>query len=354
MKKRPSELTMPDSIGRALIRVTGHVASAGLAGRRLAILLYHRVLPRPDPMYPGEPDAGVFGRYMTALRDSFNVVGLAEGVAMLAEGRLPPRAVAITFDDGFADTYHVALPVLRSLRLDATVFVATDFLDGGCMFNDAVIEACRHAPLARWRTGIDEIGDVEIGSEQRRAAVAAGLVKQLRYLDPQLRSDYATQLMRSCGTQPPCNLMMTRDEVIALSTAGIEIGAHTASHPILARLSAAEAECEIMSGRASLSQLTGGQIRLFAFPNGKPGIDFTARDVDTVSRLGFQGAVTTAWGCADRSVDRFELPRIGCWGETPMRFSIRLLWYFARGMSRAGAIRPACADDRQDGSTAKP
>jgi len=345
---------MPDVFGPTFIRTAGRMTSLRAGRRRLAILFYHRILAQPDPMYPDVPAVDVFATHMKALRDSFNVVGLADAVEMLGEGCLPPRAVAITFDDGFADNYHVALPVLRRLRLEATVFIASDFIDGGCMFNDAVIEACRHAPLHGWRTGIAEIGDVDIGSEPRRAVVAGELVQRIRYLEPVLRNDYAARLLRSAGARQPANLMMSGDEVVALGRAGIEIGAHTASHPILARLGAAEAEGEIVSGREALAQLTGRSIRLFAYPNGKPGIDFTVRDVETVRRQGFAGAVTTAWGCPDRSVDRFELPRIGCWGETPMRFSMRLLWYFSRGMATAGGTaQPAGIRDRQDGGTTK-
>ena len=346
---------MPDAFGSPLIRTVGRMASRGRAGRRLAILFYHRVLAQPDPMYPGVPDVDEFARHMTALRDSFNVVGLADGVAMLAEERLPPRAVAITFDDGFADNYHVAFPVLRRLRLDATVFIATDYLDGGCMFNDAVIEACRHAPLDRWRTGIAEIGDIEIGAEQRRAVVAGELVRRIRYRDPVLREDYAERLLNSGGARPLSNLMMTSEQVVELDKGGIEIGAHTASHPILARLGATDAEREIVTGRETLAQLTADPIRLFAFPNGKPGTDFTPRDVETIRRLGFKGAVTTAWGVPDRTASRFELPRIGCWGETPKRFSLRLLWYFAQGMPHAGSGTGSVdAFDEQDGNVSRP
>lgn len=344
---------MANALGSLAIRAVGRVTPVGKGGRRLAILFYHRVLAQPDPMYPGVPDVGVFARHMSALRDSFNVVGLSEGIEMLANGSLPPRAVAITFDDGFADNYRVAFPVLRRLRLDATVFVATDYLDGGCMFNDAVIEACRHAPLQRWRTGVGEIGDVEIGTEERRAAVSGELVRKIRYLDPALREQYASRLLESTGANRPTDIMMRSDEVAALDKAGIGIGAHTASHPILARLGAKEAEREITTGREALLQIADGPIRLFAFPNGKPGIDFTARDVETVRRLGFHGAVTTEWGCPDHSVDRLELPRLGCWGETPMRFSIRLLWYFAQGMpgSNRETGSAAAFDEQDEGST---
>ena len=71
---------------------------------------------------------------------------LEVALAQLRAGTLPPRAVVVIFDDGYADNFQVALPVLQHYRLPAAFFVAAGFLDGGCMFNDLVVEACRVAP----------------------------------------------------------------------------------------------------------------------------------------------------------------------------------------------------------------
>ena len=64
----------------------------------------------------------------------------------LQQGRLPPRALAITFDDGYADNRTVAAPLLERHGLPCTFFVATGFLDGGRMWNDTLIETVRRAP----------------------------------------------------------------------------------------------------------------------------------------------------------------------------------------------------------------
>ena len=82
---------------------------------------------------------------MRFAKANFNVISLADGVAGLKRGCLPPRALSITFDDGYRDNHDIALPILLQLGLPATFFVATGFLDGGRMFNDTVIEAVRFA-----------------------------------------------------------------------------------------------------------------------------------------------------------------------------------------------------------------
>jgi peptidoglycan/xylan/chitin deacetylase (PgdA/CDA1 family) len=134
------------SLAAPFLRAPLHLASL-LAGRpALIVLTYHRVLPAPDPMLTAEPDAGLFEAQMTFLARYMVVLPLVEALRRLEAGTLPRRAIAITFDDGYANNAQVALPILRRLGLPATFFIATGYLDGGCMWNDAVIETLRRCP----------------------------------------------------------------------------------------------------------------------------------------------------------------------------------------------------------------
>ena len=116
---------------------------------------------------------------------------------------------------------------------------------------------------------------------------------------------------------------MRDDQVRQLHRAGMGIGAHTAHHPILASLPAAAARGEIAAGRAALEAIIGAPVPLFAYPNGKPGTDYRAEHVRMVRELGFEGAVSTAWG-ADAEGDAFQVPRFTPWDRTPGRFLARL------------------------------
>src|SRR4051795_4885760 len=141
----------------------------GVTGtRRLSVLAYHRVLAERDPLLAGEPSAAEFEHRMRWVKTNFEVVLLGEAVRALREGRLPPRSLCITFDDGYADNYRIALPILRRLGLRATFFVATGFLDGGCMFNDVVIEAVRHAQCAELNLTDLGLGQHRLGSDEAR------------------------------------------------------------------------------------------------------------------------------------------------------------------------------------------
>jgi peptidoglycan/xylan/chitin deacetylase (PgdA/CDA1 family) len=110
-----------------------------------------------------------------------------------------------------------------------------------------------------------------------------------------------------------------------LHRAGMEIGGHTVNHPIVARLQKAAARAEIADGKAALEQIVGDQIRLFAYPNGKPGQDYLAEHVAMVKDLGFEAAVSTAWGAAARGGDLFQLPRFTPWDRGELGFTLRMM-----------------------------
>jgi peptidoglycan/xylan/chitin deacetylase (PgdA/CDA1 family) len=119
--------------------------------------------------------------------------------------------------------------------------------------------------------------------------------------------------------------MMTGDEVRALASAGMEIAAHTHTHPILSKLEAADAEREIQHGKDELEWLLDRPVSLFAYPNGKPVQDFLPEHADMARRAGFAAAVTTAPGWACKTTDPFLLPRFTPWDRTQWRFGLRLL-----------------------------
>jgi peptidoglycan/xylan/chitin deacetylase (PgdA/CDA1 family) len=298
--------------------------SGGGARSCLSILIYHRVVPEPDPMRPGDPDVRSFAERLAFLARAFNVLPLGEAVERLRGGTLPPAALAITFDDGYADNLLHALPVLQHFGAPATVFVASGYLDGGRMWNDTVIEAVRGAPgdaldLRDAGLGIHPIRDV---AERRRAAES--LLAQLKYLPGEARRAATERVAAACPAELPGDLMLTTDQLRELARAGVTIGAHTSTHPILARVDDQEARREIEEGRRQLASRIAQPIELFAYPNGKPGTDFLPRDVELVRQAGFTAAVTTARGVARAAADVMQLPRFTPWDRSSARFGVRM------------------------------
>ena len=92
------------------------------SGNPLSLLIFHRVLARPDPLNPYEPDVAHFERMLRWLR-GYTVLPLEQAIVRLREGGLPAGALSITFDDGYADNHDVALPILRRHGLSASFFV---------------------------------------------------------------------------------------------------------------------------------------------------------------------------------------------------------------------------------------
>jgi len=304
------------------------LSPAGQRGR-LTILIYHRVRPAPDPVFPTAVDAAAFDWQMGLLKEHFNVLPLREAAAALRRGRLPARAAAITFDDGYADNAEVALPILRRHGLPATFFVASGFLDGGRMWNDTVVELVRRHPGERLDLSRFGLGVHAVRTPQQKLAAIRALLERLKYRPPQQRLAAVDAIAQALGTPLPDNLMMTSDQVRLLHREGMEIGGHTVNHPILAALSPREARAEMAVGKAMLEDITGAPVRSFAYPNGKPGMDYTQEHVRMVAALGFETAVSTRWGAARMGDDVLELPRFTPWNRTASGFLYRLARNFA-------------------------
>ena len=294
------------------------------AEARLSVLIFHRVLSAFDPLRPGEPTAEQFDAKLRWVKERFNVIPLSEAVHGLKTGTLPERPLAITFDDGYADNHEQALPILSRLGLPATFFIATGFLDGGRMFNDTVIEALRQAQGEVLDLSDLGLGIHAISSGGERGAAVAAILEKLKYLPPKERDVAAGTIAERAGASLPTNLMMTAAQLAALHSAGMEIGGHTVSHPILKEIDMATARREIDEGRKRLESIVGGRVRLFAYPNGRPGRDYQAEHVKLVRELGFEAAVSSAWGAAKPGADPFQIPRFTPWDRLGWRFGLRL------------------------------
>jgi len=292
---------------------------------RLSVLIYHRVLVNDDPLNTWDVTADVFEAQMRVVAENFAPLPLTEAVGRLAAGELPSRAACVTFDDGYRDNVEVALPILQRQGVPATFFVATGFLDGGCMWNDKIIEALRSMPgpmldLQAWGLPVFEIGD----TQSRRRAIQQ-ILPALKYRPSAEREARAEHLKMATGASAASSLMMGEADIRALRAAGMEIGAHSVTHPILANVEVGQARREIVESGQRLGEILREPVRLFAYPNGKPGQDYGPEHVRMVRDAGYSAAVSTAWGVATTGVDLYQLPRFTPWDRTPGRFGLRLL-----------------------------
>lgn len=289
---------------------------------RLIILTYHRVLEQPDLVHPGDPDREEFAAQMRMLKEYFNLQTVSQAVRDIRDGHLAERAVCITFDDGYGDNHEVAAPILEELGIAATFFVATGYLNGGVMWNDRIIETFRHLNPGEYDFG--DLGQVNVLSNECRSKVIMETLNKLKYLRCDERDRISTEISNRFKIDCADSIMMTDAMVKDLHIRGMEIGAHTVSHPIMARLDSAAAAAEVETSKAYLEELLQSEVTSFAYPNGRFGKDLTIRDVEIVRASGFDVAVTTDWGGVTASSDRLTLPRVSLTGTSGIIPLLRL------------------------------
>ncbi len=238
--------------------------------------------------------------------------------ACLRSARRPqPRFVAYTFDDGYADNLHLALPLFRRHGIPFTVFVTTGFMD-----RDVPVW---WYPLERKlaATGRVTIPDAGVTHEWRTETIREK-VRAYRDLQAWLVAADAAQTRRLLealfGTTPEGGAVGAGD---VLSPAQVRtlaedplvtVGAHTRTHPVLRGLPEAEALREIAESRERLTTLVGRPVDHFAYPFGNP----TAcgpREEGLVRQAGFETAVTTAARHVTPADRATALPRIVLSGE---------------------------------------
>jgi peptidoglycan/xylan/chitin deacetylase (PgdA/CDA1 family) len=299
------------------------LSPAGPAAR-LNVFIFHRVLPSPDPLFPSEPDTVRFEIQVRWIMRWFNVLPLPDAILRLRSQGLPARAAAITFDDGYADNCTLAMPILRQAGLSATFFIATGYLDGGRMWNDSVIEVVRNANGPKLDLSDFSLGDYAIGTVAERQKCLSQLLGALKYMEPARREKLASDMAVAAKVQAPHDLMLTSDQVRSMANAGMTIGAHTVSHPILARVAEPVARTEMIQSKRQLEAITGREVDLFAYPNGRPQSDYDMTHVRLARDVGFSAAVSTSWGTATKDSDMFQIPRFTPWDRTKLRYALRL------------------------------
>ena len=291
----------------------------------LSILMFHRVLPTRDEMRPLETTAEEFEWQMRILSRHFNVLRLVDAVDMLRTASLPPRAACVTFDDGYADNAAIAQPIMAKYGIPATVFVASGHLDGGRMWNDTIVESLRIIGEGELDLGEFGLGVLPIGDTGTRVKCAYSIIRASKYLGDARRREIAEYVASKAGELPD-NLMLTSARLRDLSAAGVDIGGHTVSHPILAGLPIEQAREEIQGGRAALAGILGQPPRIFAYPNGRRDQDYNDEHIQLVKEAGFEAAVVTNVGVAGEGTDLYQLPRFTPWDKSELRYMVRMAW----------------------------
>jgi peptidoglycan/xylan/chitin deacetylase (PgdA/CDA1 family) len=265
-------------------------------------LLYHRVADvEHDPLRLAVSPAN-FASQIDALRD--RIVALEQ----LASGDFPDGAVAITFDDGYADN----LPALRGIGVPVTVFISTGHVEEGRTFWwDELVRLLHTARATKPLT-------VALGDDTRtwpaRDQTGRELARRGLHAWLQVRSradiEAALDQVRAWADAPAAAdpRPLTLDELRELST-HVTIGAHGRSHLSLAWLSDAAARAEMARSRDDLADWLGTTPSAFSYPFGIPARDVSDQTIATARACGFECAVVNDDRAVGRAVDALAIPR---------------------------------------------
>jgi peptidoglycan/xylan/chitin deacetylase (PgdA/CDA1 family)/SAM-dependent methyltransferase len=258
--------------------------------------------------------------------------GLVKG---LAEGNLPRRSVAVTFDDGYAGVLHHALPILERWKIPAAVFLSTGSLGAKAEFwwdeLQRIIWEAKGDP-AGWKWLAEE-ARVRLRPSAAREDAYRYLNEQIRVLPPKRIIRELDRLRREvhAGRKP------ARADLLPLTWAEadrlvkhplITVGAHTIDHPWMSGLSAKEQRKELEDSRCELESRLGWPIQWLAYPFGGRDSE-TAETLHLAREAGYAYACANVKGAVRGKSDCFWIPRVTP-GEVEGRdFSKRLEEYIS-------------------------
>lgn len=291
--------------------------------QKLQVFIFHRIPSRADELLPGEPSAAQFDWMVSFISRNYKVMTFGEATARLRSGTLPPASACITFDDGYQDNASIAYPILKKYGVPATFFIATSFTGGGRMWNDDIIEAVRHTAADTLDLERFGLGTHPTGTTAERKQAINNLLQSLKYRPHAERQITAAEIAKASGLSDHSSLMMSRQDIRMLADGGMEIGAHTHTHPILHSLPDEEAEYEIVHGKTELEALLDKPVHSFAYPNGNTRTDMRQVHLRIIEKAGFRAAATTDWGVATIDTNPYLIPRYTPWDRTPNRFALR-------------------------------
>jgi len=279
------------------------------------ILTYHGVCRDGDEHKPWIPHyfvtESLLDRHLTWLRQVGDIVSLSEAHDILTKpGGSSATAYVVTFDDGFYNNLNLAAPILKARNVPATVFLATGPIDAG----GDVPTWIKARFLKHLRA--QKVGFLQDDAHAR--VITRGMRMELatpREVEADIEPLWQASLDLIEESAIDSTRLVSVEEVGLLACEGMDLGAHTVSHPRLARVDAPDRRDELVRSVSRVRELTGIDAVPFAYPNGKPQ-DFGDSDIDILRELGVPLAVTTTPGANRPGVDLdpyrlFRLPVSG-------------------------------------------
>jgi peptidoglycan/xylan/chitin deacetylase (PgdA/CDA1 family) len=294
-----------------LMLKTGGFAPFRWAHRSQALILcYHRFSSQPENRKTSAP---LFAENLHYLKAHYTIVSLAELATRLQRGKSVRGLAAITIDDGYADAYEVAFPLLRQYQAPATLFVTTDFLSRKAwLWTDKLRYIALHTAANELRCTLKgQTRGLPLNGPYSRLAAADQANGQLKAWPNEVKDREIERLAAQHGvTLPP----LPPDEYRAITWAqaremdaqGVAIESHTVTHPILTQIDGQQLRFEMREARRQLAAELGRDVQLFCYPDGA----YNVRVREAAAEAGYACAVTTRQGLNAANSDLLTLRRV--------------------------------------------
>jgi len=314
-------------------------ARSAVAGSAV-VLAYHRVIELESDASTLAVMPELFEQQAALLAAEYNVLHASELAELVrAHRRIPRRSVVLTFDDGYFDVLTGAKPILERHGLPATAFVSTAEIgtsDERWWDELEYLILGGHELPERIELGAGGAAFSAPGgaAADARDELFARLAAYLRPLGAPARSAALDELASAIGTARPRRpeyRTLDEAELAELAAGGlVQVGAHTASHRLLAAADAAEQAHEIGASKSRLEGILGAPVTLFCYPHGgRDAIDASAMRL--VREAGFSAGFANWFGLVFPWSDRYALPRCTPVNEGAEAMHRRLEHWFALG-----------------------
>jgi peptidoglycan/xylan/chitin deacetylase (PgdA/CDA1 family) len=284
--------------------------------RKVLILTYHCF--SSDKEF-GKVSAIEFRTHLEYLKKHNRVLPLSETIDHLKNGKtLPANTTVITIDDGYADGYDVAFPLLKQFGFPATVYAITDFVDAKIwLWTDLM----RYILLnTKTDSTIIEFGPADtvkadLTDKISRLEQAGRINARLKKLPNEQKETKIKEIARELDVEIPAKpptefASMNWDQAREMDADNIRIESHTVTHPILTNVGQATLDFEMTSSKARLEEVLERPVGHFCYPNGS--LDKSVQNA--AKNAGYASAVTTAYGFNDAVTDQFSMNRIDAQG----------------------------------------
>ena len=300
------------------------------AGAGPAIVTYHGVFPAGyevrNPALDGNlVRADSLRRQLQFLKKRYHVISPEEFLRWSEEKlSLPPRSILLTCDDALQNTLTEMVPILQELGLSCLFFAtgaSADDTPSMLWYEELymmLLDVSEPIALSLPDAGIS-LGPI---LPNDRHSCWWNMVERLSQFDRELRRGFLDQIRDQLKLSENWREQFVQNPTLAarfltldaaglrqLTAAGMSIGAHSLSHPILARASEELAWREISGSRSVLEKVLGQTVWAFGYPFGNAAT-VTGRDVRLAEQAGFRCAFINTGGGFGAKINWFALPRV--------------------------------------------